>query len=101
MVAPAERSMAADRGVQRKRFRFAGNDNRDHRLSLIRMGEGMGVERKPAEVFPPGEYLRDELEERGWSQLEFAEIIGRPVRVVNEIIAGKVLVTPKTATEIG
>lgn len=61
----------------------------------------MGVERKPAEVFPPGEYLKDELEERGWSQLEFAEIIGRPVRVVNEIIAGKVQVTPKTATEIG
>lgn len=61
----------------------------------------MGVERKPAEVFPPGEYLRDELEERGWSQMEFAEIIGRPVRVVNEIIAGKVQVTPKTATEIG
>ena len=60
----------------------------------------MGVDRVPAEVFPPGEYLKDELEERGWSQLEFAEIIGRPVRVVNEIIAGKVQITPKTATEI-
>jgi len=26
----------------------------------------------PAEVFPPGEYLRDELEERGWTVTEFA-----------------------------
>jgi len=60
----------------------------------------MDIERKPAEVFPPGEYLKDELDERGWSQVEFAEIIGRPVRVVNEIIAGKVQITPKTATEI-
>ena len=60
----------------------------------------MGIDRVPAEVFSPGEYLRDELDERGWSQVEFAEIIGRPVRVVNEIIAGKVQITPKTATEI-
>lgn len=60
----------------------------------------MNVDRRPAEVFPPGEFLRDELDERGWSQLEFAEIIGRPVRVVNEIIAGKVQITPKTATEL-
>jgi HTH-type transcriptional regulator / antitoxin HigA len=66
------------------------------------MGQGayMGIDRKPAETFPPGEYLKDELEERGWSQVEFAEIIGRPVRVVNEIIAGKVQITPKTATEL-
>jgi HTH-type transcriptional regulator/antitoxin HigA len=56
--------------------------------------------RMPAEVFPPGEYLRDEIEGRGWSQTEFAEIIGRPMRVVNEIIAGKVQITPKTAAEI-
>jgi len=57
-------------------------------------------ERIPAEIFPPGEYLRDELEERGWTQTEFAEIIGRPPRVINEIIAGKRGVTPETAREI-
>ena len=34
--------------------------------------------RTPAEVFPPGEFLADELEARGWTQTEFAEIIGRP-----------------------
>jgi HTH-type transcriptional regulator / antitoxin HigA len=58
-------------------------------------------DRSPAEVFPPGEYLRDELEARGWTQAEFAEIIGRPPRLVNEIIAGKRGITPPTAKEIG
>lgn len=57
------------------------------------------TERIPAEVFPPGEYLRDELEARGWTQTEFAEIIGRPPRVVNEIIAGKRAISPETARE--
>jgi HTH-type transcriptional regulator / antitoxin HigA len=54
----------------------------------------------PAEVFPPGEFLRDELEAREWTQTEFAEILGRPVRLVNEILAGKRAITPQTANEI-
>jgi HTH-type transcriptional regulator/antitoxin HigA len=56
-------------------------------------------ERRPAEVFPPGEFLSDELEARGWTQLEFAEIIRRPSKLVNEIIAGKKAITPDTARE--
>lgn len=51
----------------------------------------------PAETFPPGEFLRDELEARGWTQTEFAEMIGRPARLVNEIIAAKRAITPETA----
>jgi HTH-type transcriptional regulator/antitoxin HigA len=54
----------------------------------------------PAEAFSPGEFLRDELEARGWNQTEFAEIIGRPPRVVNEIIAGKRGISPETAHEL-
>jgi HTH-type transcriptional regulator / antitoxin HigA len=54
-----------------------------------------------AEVFPPGEFLRDELEARNWSQSEFADIIGRPVRLINEIIAGKRSITPETAKQLG
>ena len=53
-----------------------------------------------AEVFPPGDYLRDELEARGWTQTEFAEIIGRPVAVVSEVINARRRVTPMTAKEI-
>ena len=57
------------------------------------------AERIPAEVFPPGEFLADELEARGWTQSEFAEIIRRPIKVVNEIIAGKKAITTDTARE--
>ncbi len=56
--------------------------------------------RIPAEVFPPGEFLDDELAARGWTQTEFAEIIGRPTRVVNEVIAGRRRITPETARDI-
>lgn len=52
-----------------------------------------------AETFPPGEFLKDELEARNWSQTEFAEIVGRPVRLINEIIAGKRAITPETAIQ--
>jgi HTH-type transcriptional regulator/antitoxin HigA len=57
----------------------------------------MTMERTPAEVFPPGEFIREEIETRGWSQAEFAEILGRPPRLVSELIAGKRGITPETA----
>ena len=53
--------------------------------------------RRPAEVFPPGDFLREELEERGWTQTDLAEILGRPIRVVNEIIMGKRRISAETA----
>jgi HTH-type transcriptional regulator/antitoxin HigA len=58
-------------------------------------------ERIPAEVFPPGEVIKEELEERGWSQVELAEVMGRPPRVVSEIITGKRAITPETAKGLG
>ena len=51
----------------------------------------------PAEAFPPGEYLHDELHERGWTATEFAEIIDRPAQTVSEILSGKQEITPDTA----
>jgi len=54
-------------------------------------------DRVPAEVFPPGEFIRDELEARGWTQGDLADILGRPLRLVNELIAGKKQITPETA----
>jgi len=53
--------------------------------------------RRPAEVFHPGEHLLDELDARGWTQVEFAEILGRPVTLVNDIIKGRRGITPETA----
>ncbi len=55
----------------------------------------------PAEVFPPGEFIREELEERGWSEAEFAQILGRPVQVVSEILNGKKEITAETALVFG
>lgn len=66
--------------------------------TIITKGETMNVW-APAEVFPPGEFLLDAINERGWTQTEFAEIIKRPHRLVNEIIAGKRSITPDTARE--
>ena len=50
-----------------------------------------------AEVFAPGEYLKDELEARGWSQIELAEVLGRPPRLISEIVSAKRAITPETA----
>lgn len=58
----------------------------------------MGAE---AEVFAPGEFLKEEIDARGWAQIELAEIIGRPARLINEIIAGKRAITPETAIQLG
>lgn len=58
------------------------------------------TDRMPAEVFPPGEHLADELEERGWSQADFAEIIGRPVQFVSEIVNAKKELTAESAAQI-
>ncbi|MDH2400449.1 helix-turn-helix domain-containing protein [Bradyrhizobium sp. SSUT18] len=55
--------------------------------------------RVAAEVFPPGEFLADELEARGWTQTEFAEIIGRSQKLVNDVILAKRSVTPETAAD--
>lgn len=57
--------------------------------------------RVPAEVFPPGEFLREELEARDWSQQELADILDRPARLVSELIAAKRAITPETAKGLG
>jgi HTH-type transcriptional regulator / antitoxin HigA len=59
------------------------------------------MERMPAEVFSPGELIKDEIEARGWSQIELAEVLGRPGRLVSELIAGKRAITPETAKGLG
>lgn len=57
--------------------------------------------RAPAEVFPPGEFVRDELEAREWTQADLAVILGKPLPAVNEIVTGKKSITPETARALG
>lgn len=53
--------------------------------------------RVPAEIFSPGEFIRDELDARGWTQGDLSQIMDRPLRMINELIAGKKQITPETA----
>lgn len=52
---------------------------------------------KPAQVFPPGDFLSEELEARGWSQSDFADIIDRPYTLISRIVNAKTAITPETA----
>ena len=52
------------------------------------------------EIEAPGEFIREELEARGWTQATFAAILGRPLQTVNQIINGKKAITAQTAKEI-
>lgn len=55
----------------------------------------------PAEAFPVGEHLVEKLDERGWTQAEFAEILGRPPQVISEIVSGRKEITRESAAQIG
>lgn len=57
--------------------------------------------RIPAEVFPPGKFIADELDARGWGQIELAEILNLPARLVSELVSGKRAITLETARGLG
>ncbi len=54
----------------------------------------------PARGVMPGRILKRELEARGWTQKDLAEIMGRPPQVLSEIINGTKQITPETALEL-
>jgi HTH-type transcriptional regulator / antitoxin HigA len=54
----------------------------------------------PTDVSPPGETLRELLEERGIAQADLAVRMGRPKKTVSEIVNGKAAITPETALEL-
>ncbi len=57
----------------------------------------MGNIKRPFRPIPPGDILKEELDSRGWTQGDFAEITGKPLQTINTIIAGKRAITPETA----
>lgn len=54
----------------------------------------------PYEPTHPGEVLGDELDARGLSQKAFAETLGVPCSVLNEVIKGKRRMSPALAFKI-
>lgn len=53
------------------------------------------------EVLNPRDVIKEELAERQWTQQDLADVIGRPVGVVNRILNNKTKITPQTAKELG
>lgn len=56
------------------------------------------------EILPsehPGEFIAEELEERGWSQADLAFVLGWDVSQLNRLIKGKTDVTPESAHMLG
>ena len=51
-------------------------------------------------IFSPGEYIRDELDARGWTQEKLAQIMGRPETALSQIINGSKTITTQTAKEL-
>lgn len=49
----------------------------------------------------PGEFIRDELDARGWSQRDLAYILGVPEQAVNLIASGKRGISPEMAKALG
>jgi len=54
----------------------------------------------PPVAIPPGATIRAILSDWGWSQVELARRMDRPVQVVNEIVKGKKAITADTAIEL-
>jgi HTH-type transcriptional regulator/antitoxin HigA len=55
----------------------------------------------PTDVPHPGEFIRDELEARGWSQRDLAYILGVAEQAVNVIVSGKRGISPEMAKALG
>jgi HTH-type transcriptional regulator / antitoxin HigA len=49
----------------------------------------------------PGVFIKRELERRSWPQATLAEILGKPLAALNEVIKGKRSITPEMAMVLG
>src|SRR3981081_1788643 len=66
-------------------------------MLVITMTETQTNQYRPATVTPPGITLADLIEERGIKQAELAIRMGVTPKFINELVAGKVSITPTTA----
>ena len=60
----------------------------------------MSMDLRPARVAPPGRIIKRELDARGWTQKDLAEIMGRPPQAVSEIVRGRKQIMPETALQL-
>jgi HTH-type transcriptional regulator / antitoxin HigA len=50
---------------------------------------------------PPGEFIREEMKAKGWTQDDLARILGRPLPTINRILLGKHAILPEMAIALG
>jgi HTH-type transcriptional regulator/antitoxin HigA len=55
---------------------------------------------EPNFAVPPGETLAETLDALSMTQAELAERMGRPLKTINEIVAGKAMITADTALQL-
>jgi len=58
------------------------------------------IEYVPAVVTPPGDTLKEALDEIGMTQADLARRMGRPKKTINEIVRGKAAITHETALQL-
>jgi HTH-type transcriptional regulator / antitoxin HigA len=49
----------------------------------------------------PGEYVKAELVQRGWTQADLAQILGKHTPAINEVVQGKRAISPEMAVALG
>jgi len=54
----------------------------------------------PPIAIHPGEILQEELEARNWTQKHLAELMNRPIQLVNNIINGRSGISSETALDL-
>jgi len=54
-----------------------------------------------AEVRSPGDFIREELQSREWTQADLARVLNRPLPTVNRILQGKHAILPEMAIALG
>lgn len=54
----------------------------------------------PDWISPPGETLQELLEEKGITQAELAQRMGKPKKTINEIVKGKAEITQDTSLQL-
>ncbi len=66
---------------------------------MTREGEAMAA--SASWIMHPGAYIKEEMEERDWSQRDLAFILGCSEQAINPILNGKRGISPEMAKALG
>ncbi|MFN0096510.1 MAG: HigA family addiction module antitoxin [Dehalococcoidia bacterium] len=59
------------------------------------------LHRRPAEVFPPGDHIRDEIDARGWTEADLGTALGLSPAALADVLDGHRSITAQLATGLG